>query len=459
MVSRFLSTPASRLAMRGTVALPRSLAIVAAYAWFVGASQTGVAHAQALPQEGAYQAGQAVHRVRVGTWGEDCGPRPESRAEAGGSARLRRLGNALQVTLPDRTIRTDACWTPNPAVRLTSAKTSADGRTFRVECRTEPNDPKRENGVYALNVGVNGTITLSDESSYDWQLKTSHCVASVSWSQTLTPGERAAAPGTQEPACQPGPLTNLKLRPAEARVVPGKRICFQLVGFDAAGCALGAGFAAGALGAASPDLTTHGRLNGMCFTADADTTVAGTTVRVFAEANGHRADAVIRIAQPDLSGITAQSNSGDELAQTGGSGADDGVIDAGIRAVVAGTSGHPWLAAILVVAAAGLALIGLKRRKPSLVASAATDRPPPRRKASVPLSGAPPETWVCPRCRHGYPPGTQRCSTDGERPIPYAEYRKRAEVQARTPAVCGHCGAQLAAANAEFCGECGRPRA
>ncbi|MFM2420560.1 MAG: hypothetical protein RL385_5283 [Pseudomonadota bacterium] len=458
MVSRSLSTPASRLAMRATAALTWSLASVAPHAWLICASQTSQAHAQALPQEGAYQAGQAVHRVRVGTWGEDCGPRPESRTEAGGSARLRRLGKALQVTLPDRTIRTDACWTPNPAVRLASAKTSADGRTFRVECRTEPSDPKRENGVYALSVGVNGTLTLSDESSYDWQLKTSHCVASVSWSQTLTPGERGAGPGPQEPACRPGPLASLKLRPAEVRVVPGKRICFQLVGFDATGCALGAGLAAGALGAGSPDLMTHGRLSGMCFTANADATVTGTTVRVFAEANGHRADAVIRIAQPDLSGITAQSNSGDELAQTGGSGADDGVIDAGIRAVVAGTSGHPWLAALLVCAAAGLAVIGLKRRRPSVTASAATDRPPPRRKASVALSGAPPETLVCPRCRHGYPPGTERCPTDGERPIPYAEYRKRVEEQARTPAICGHCGAQLAAANAEFCGECGRPR-
>jgi hypothetical protein len=459
MASPSLSSLSPRSALRSPTGKKWSTPSLGAWAWLLSAAHAGVASAQSLPAEGAYQAGPAVHRVRVGTWGEDCGPRPESRTEAGGSAKLRRIGDALQVTLPDRTIRTDGCWTPNPAVRLASAKSSADGRSYRVECKTEPSDPKRENGTYTLSVEANGTLTLNDESSYDWQLKTSHCVASVAWSQTLTPGEHATQPGAQAPSCRPGPLATLKLRPTEARVAPGRRICFQLQGFDASGCPVVLGVGAGALGAASPDLASHGRLSGMCFTADSGTTIAGTTVRVFAESNGRRADAVIRVAQPDLSGITAQSTSGDEFDQTSGDAAEEGVIDAGIRAVVAGTGGHPWLAALLLAAAVGLTGLGLKRRRPTSVATTATERPPPRRKASVAASGAPPETWVCPRCRHGYPPGTERCSVDGERPIPYAAYRQRMEQQARTPALCGHCGAQLASANAEFCGECGRPRA
>jgi hypothetical protein len=419
------------------------------------------AFARAEPEvrEGSYEASAAQLAVKVGAWGEDCGPRPSSRTEPGGEARVASVGGALQITLPDRTLRSDGCWTPNPAVRVTNASRDAAG--VRIECKTPGNDAKQETGRYTLSVRADGTLTLVEDSSYDWQLKTSHCVATVKRTQTLVPRSRpgaAPSPDTDDDdtphACTPGAPAKLRLRPAEARVSPGQRVCFQLRAVDAAGCVLPAAPNSGTLAIVSASDGARGSVKGLCFDADAASALRGGNVRLRVESGALHAEASVRVAAPDLSAITLGDS--DEAAATeDAERANDGVFDAGVRAVVAGTGGHPWLAGLLLAAAVGLITLGVRRRRNTEPKGEGQGEAPVR--APKPSSAVAPsagEPWLCPRCRRGYPAGTARCTVDGEAPIPYTEFRAR-EARAAAAAKCSACGSALAPGSV-FCGVCGK---
>jgi hypothetical protein len=426
---------------------------------FTKLGAAALAWAEPAVREGSYEASAAQLAVKVGVWGDDCGPRPTSRTEPGGEARVASAGGALQITLPDRTLRSDGCWTPNPAVRVTNTSRDADG--VRIECKTPNSDAKQETGRYTLSVRADGTLTLVEDSSYDWQLKTSHCVASVKRTQTLTPRSRPGAAPSPDPddddsprACTPGAPAKLRLRPAEARVSPGQRVCFQLRAVDAAGCALPGAPSSGPLVIVGASEGARGSVKGLCFDADAASALRGGSVRLRVSAGALHAEANVRVAAPDLSAITL-GETDEAAAADDAERASDGVFDAGVRAVVAGTGGHPWLAALLLAAALGLITLGVRRRRNAQSKPEEHGEAGPR--AAKPSSAVAPvagEPWLCPRCRRGYPAGTARCSVDGEAPIPYAEFRAR-EARAAADAKCSACGAALAPGSA-FCGVCGK---
>jgi hypothetical protein len=55
--------------------------------------------------------------VQVITWGEDCGPRPQSQVlQPLGPVQVKEDGAHLVLRFSDRTLRTNSCWSPNPAV-------------------------------------------------------------------------------------------------------------------------------------------------------------------------------------------------------------------------------------------------------------------------------------------------------------------------------------------------------
>jgi hypothetical protein len=446
---------------------------------------------------GSYRPSPMRIEARVSAWGVDCGTRPQSQViEQQGKVEVRDQGAHLVLRFADRSLRTDGCWSPNPAVKLTSA-TSVEGR-FQAECKTTPGDAKREIGRYSLTA-TPGKLELLEESDYDWQLKQSHCVAKVRITQTLvdarkpappappaeqpvpTPAATPAPAAAEKPACVPGPVTRIRLRPNDARIAPGERVCFTIKAFDAAGCA------AQPPAETSLNLTkpggAQGSLNGTCFRAAPSAALAEGVFKVVASASNLRSEASVTVSALDLSDITARRGPSGTGALDPTGPVEETALESGIRAVAAGSHGLLWLglslagvAGVLSLVAVG-ALRALRRQanqareaEAEALESAEFSAPVPRRSPAVavrPVSPAPTPAEVpaiapaakgpqrvCPRCRRGYAPGTARCATDGEALLNYDEFMKRAQDSDAPPRACPQCGERLAA-GAMFCGLCG----
>lgn len=455
-------------------------------AWFCLVGATSHVSAQS-GFAGAYRASPQKIEAVVSTWGEDCGPKPQSAVlNETSSVTVSDVGSHLSLRFPDRTLRTDTCWSPNPAVKLASS--TVVNKRYQADCKTAAGDAKREQGRYVVTASP-GRLELVEESQYDWQLKASHCVAKVRVTQTLTSGDKPppdasvpdAAPAVVAPppepdpepvdkTCKPGAPARLRLRPAESRIAPGDRVCFTAKVVDGAGCVVGS----------APSATFHlskpqgaeGSLSGSCFKAAANAALAEGQFKISASSVGLRADATITVSAPDLSDITARR--GPSASQSVGAGGVEGetVLESGVRAVASGSHGLLWLGLSVAGLAAMLSVIAIvalrlvKRRAlaaPRVAPEPVSFRPAPRAPepaappaAVVPAAPAKPASTaqrICPRCRRGYAPGTDRCTTDGTELVDYADFVKQAEPKAAYRH-CPECGAQLAA-DSVFCGSCG----
>lgn len=408
---------------------------------------------------GSYRASARETRVEITTWGEDCGPRPQNATEAtSGNVQVTMQAAQLVLGFPDRALRTDRCWSPNPAVRVTSSV--ATTARWRTECRTPDSDAKREHGVYTLTATSRETLELLEESAYDWQLKSSHCIAKVRVTQKLARGaaplvEPKTEPEAASTSCTPGPLARLRLRPTEALIGPDERVCFTVRGTDAVGCAVPLTNAELKWSLVKPEAAT-GTLASNCFRAATRAAEAEGRFQVVVARGSIRTEAAVSVVPQDLSDITARRGT----RRGGGASEDeeDGGITAvlGIDAVVSSSVGvRVALAAALLALLAGLGwLLHLRaRRRAARRRRATPSRPAKPSRAAPSISGAD-EQLICPQCRQGYPGGTERCARDGARPIPYAEFVRQAQAAESGALTCPACGAQLAA-GALFCGTCG----
>jgi hypothetical protein len=432
---------------------------------------------------GTYKAGTSTTKAEVTTWGTDCGPKPESATDAAASSVVVKVqGTQLSLAFVDRTLRTDACWSPNPNVRITTA--TATSTRWRAECRTAQGDAKKEHGIYTLDASTPDVLELVEESAYDWQLNQSHCVAKVRVTQRVARGAAALKPVTPPPApaplasaptsCTPGALARLRLRPSDAQIAPGDKVCFTVRGLDAAGCALPSSALSLKWELDKPAGVT-GTLSGACFKAAASAAEAEGRFKVVAISGGQRDEAVVSVTSADLSDITARrSASGGELDVSEG---EESVSELGIEAAVKRSS---WpvkvaMAALMLgcLAAAGW-LLSLRLRRHDHDQDDGSWSPrsqrPSAHRSDAPVSGrsGPPgspsgrpgptsgsgEQLICPTCRRGYPGGTERCPNDGSVPIPYAEFTRQAKEADTRTRTCTSCGAQLVA-GALFCGSCG----
>ncbi|HEY6878620.1 MAG TPA: zinc ribbon domain-containing protein, partial [Polyangiales bacterium] len=374
------------------------------------------------------------------------------------------------LTFPDRTLRSDGCWSPNPAVKVSSS--SVVNGKWRVECKTQPGDAKQERGVYTITASVvdqHAQLELVEESNYDWQLKQSHCVAKVRIIQRMSRGGVIVEPAAATAPCVPGPLAKLRLRPGDARIAPGEKQCFTVRGTDAAGCAVPLEHDALSWELKKPNGAT-GTLSGGCFKAASNAAEAEGRFEISVSAGGVHDNAQLDVTTTDLSDIIARRSAGGDLDVSDDG---DGLASAlGIEAVVNQSS----LAVKLAISALLLACIGasialLLRRRPRAkkkrarrMAADEDDEDdsghPPRHSAinslaprTGDLAGSG-EQFICPTCRRGVPEGVARCPHDGTKPVPYAEFVKaarEAEAGART---CPSCGAQVVS-GALFCGKCG----
>jgi hypothetical protein len=472
------------------IAAARS-ACLALVAWSVASA--GRAEDQ-LPT-GTYQASPATIRSEVSAWGPDCGVKPQSyvtreqpRVVVGAA------GAHLMLRFPDRTMRTDRCWSPNPAVKL--ATTSASDTRFRSECRTPRGDPKQEVGRYTVSVTGPYTLELLEESDYDWQLNSSHCVAKVRITQQLSrvPEERTAkgatetaTPASKEDACAvPSTPTRLRLRPSEARIEPDQRVCFTVLGVDARGCASDVELASLRWELKSPP-AAQGSLAGGCFRSAEGAAAAEGEFLVLVRTGALRAEAKVVVAAPDLSDITARRGEA-EPSPVRSQGLTATPTAAAVKAAGVRTRSHVGLllgvGALLLGLIGGGVWLGLRRKaratgRPAARGerSSSAPTPPPKAHPSpaasavtsgsaasqagatrepTPILVAPGEQLICPTCRRGHPPGTSRCAHDGTPLVPYGEFIKQArQAEATQAAACGTCGAKLTPGSA-FCGECGR---
>ena len=413
------------------------------------------------PYEGQWREGAMNIRVTIQSWGGDCGPRPQSTTAPGGSTfGIAQAGDHLTFQLRhERTTRT--CWSENRAVRRVSSSTRAG--TWTIVCRTPPDDSRGETGRYTIQAVGSDRLQFTDQSEYDWQLNDSSCRASIRTTQTFTRvsgGAATQAPPETRERCTPGAAARLALRPSQADVQPGGEQCFTVRVVDASGCPLRSRSVL-RLGPGSA-----GSVSGLCYRA-AQTSGTGGVVATHGDLS---AEASITIRTMDLSDLIARRT------ETGsvGSGApeEDATSQTAAHLSARDADEEPDLVlpAIAVGGALALVLFGvvvLRRRsvarvsKPDITAIRDGRSEAPR-SAAGPAGGTEPaiddaisasvgEDLICPACRRGYPPGTDRCTHDQTALIPYSEFISVAKDESQK---CPTCGKRFAA-NVKFCGEDG----
>ncbi len=84
---------------------------------------------------GKYRGSPTTMIAEVSAWGEDCGVRPQSQTLTEQPlVEVSENGSHLELKFPDRTLRSNGCWSENPAVKLKAS--SAGNGQWKSECST-----------------------------------------------------------------------------------------------------------------------------------------------------------------------------------------------------------------------------------------------------------------------------------------------------------------------------------
>lgn len=453
--------------------------------------------------EGMWETGPTRVSVSVQSWGEDCGTRPRSAIRpAGGAVRITQSGHHLIIHSRGRALRSDGCWSPNPALRRASSS-FLDG-VWNTLCHTPPDDPKSETGEYTLRLEGNDKLQYKDVSRYNWELKESTCVATIITTQTLTrvrgeaaksektptpppevaveePDEEAKAPEPEKSdrTCQPGAPARLVLQPKRAEIEPGQRVCFRARVVDGSGCTVPGQAIEWSLGHA-PGL--RGALQDGCFRAASSAAEAEGQFRVVASSAGLRSQALISVKPIDLSDLIAKRIEGGAVSgfaekersepEPEKKKEQEESATLGVEVQKSGAS-NALLVAFAAVSALGIAAvlfaIRLRRRSRSsgLEQGAFEDEAEALAKAEAPAApgSTPPsattatnEQWICPVCRRGYSREKGVCPRDGTALVPYEQFieQHKARQDSSKKMRCPKCG-EIFPATVAFCGKDGTP--
>jgi hypothetical protein len=450
---------------------------------------------------GRYKTSGQNIAVNILSWGEDCGPRPRSSSAGGGKVvEVAHVGTHLSIGGH----RTDQCWSGNP--RVSRVKTGVGTTRWITVCQTPADDPRFEHGEYTVEQVDENTLRFREVSEYDWRLEGDHCKATVTLTRTYTRvvEEQPAPPPTPAPVEPPervarcqgprGAPVKLEVRPSQARVVPGERVCLRAVARDGDGCPVPVEVA---WSRAEGGGQAGGRIAGDgCFEAGS----SPGSVTLAATAGQLNANAQVEIRFPDIGdlvasrlaeGIDEEDGRGAPVAEAR-PGAAQGV---GLTTVgpVHGDQGVLWaiiglgLGAALLLAIAAIALRGKRRRvvlppeEPDraavghgmAVASAAPPLAVSSRKVcptcNQEYSGAvefcpedatklvaagrsgeahPAQSLICPKCRRGFESSERFCSHCSEELVPYAAWRasqleaRRAREASHGGMICPKCAAR-----------------
>jgi hypothetical protein len=449
------------------LALPSALSVALAFALAPCAARADG------PYEGDWRPGPMRIEVAIDSWGSDCPAQPHSSTTPGGGVvHVTQSGDDL--SFPGGHTTHD-CWSENPAVSRVS-RTFSNG-TWRIVCRTPPDDARSETGTYTLHATTADTIEFRDATTYDWTLNGSHCTARLTTTQTFERVSAAPPPPSSTvtpppsttvptPACTPGAPARVAIRPGSTDVPPGGRVCFTARVVDANGCAVPGG------AAPSFELTsgTGGEIHGSCFSAASSASGAFVVTARAGELSG-TANVTVRVL--DLSDLIARRT------EAGGVTGSEETATSGSEARVAARADTPsggmpgWaigasIAGVLLVIVAVIGLLTRGRKKPkkkvdddSSFATAPTAVAPvssPMPAAPMPATAVPEpapstEAKICPICRRGYAADVGVCPKDHEPLVPYAEFVQRKE-QSAPQHTCPKCGTSYPA-HVKFCGKDG----
>ncbi|MCZ7683344.1 MAG: hypothetical protein M5U28_32975 [Sandaracinaceae bacterium] len=252
------------------------------------------------------------------------------------------------------------------------------------------------------------------------------------------------------------------LRPASAEIAPGAEQCFTTRVVDAQGCAVRSQRVELSLASGG------GRLEGRCYTAPG----ADAQATVVARAGSLSSEARVTVRSMDLSDLIARRSETDRSAaarratRTPARGPRPASrparpprrsIRSGLRSRSASRSS--WSSAAASRSCGGAARPSApspacpawRSPSPSCAARRRPEPPAPTpADAAAPPSELPREDMICPSCRRGYPPGTDRCAADGATLVPYREF---ASAKGREN-VCPACGERYPE-SVRFCGKDG----
>lgn len=475
------------------------------------ASSAVSAHGQTVA--GQWRAGTTTMDVTVTSWGPDCGPRPSSSHSAGGGlVRIEMSGQEAIIHSGGRKIRTDRCWSRNPAIRRKSSHFVAG--TWTTHCQTAKDDPRAETGKYSLQQQSKDRLRYVDESEYDWELNASRCVAAIRTVQQLhrsplsekkqgpsitpdtspssasapTPAtaspKKRGAPEVKPKQCTPSVATRLTMQPTRATLELGEEVCVRARLSDALGCPV-PGTAIRYTLHTSPAL--KGTLRGRCFRSSDNAAEGEGRFRIRATAGPLSAVTTVEVHSLDLSALIAQ-----RLEVVGIPNQASGAVGAPTAPATRRPTTHISTGtavaeahgpSLLSIALATMAIIVLMagywsiRRKPREKAihvepalgepastpeeRHATTPPPPfatpssdGKNVGAPLPDAQ-DSWICPLCRRGQPAMQATCSIcPGDvKLMPYARFVASIR-RNHSPRQCRTCGT-ISESDARFCGECG----
>jgi hypothetical protein len=402
-----------------------------AVTWLQAASRP--AYAEPAGYGGTWQAGATSMEVAIQSWGADCGPRPQStQAQGGGSVQVDQRGQVLTIRGggSGREVRSDRCWSPNPAMRR--AGTSYASGLWTTRCKTPSGDPRQEAGTYTLKALSPDRLLYQDVSHFDWRLKDSTCVATITTTQTLLrnaagsstpPGSSAtptgsgaqtkpAAPSAATARCVPGPAARISLRPRDAHLELGQRQCFSARVADAKGCAID--------GAPVQFELEHTRaikaqLHNGCFIAGNSSAEAEGSFTVVASHEKLRAQATVEVAAMTLPALLAKRM---EMGAVVGEQAEpeheepiatkpaSSITRVAAKAVAEATprDRRPFLVALFALLALSVGGVLLYRA-----------RSQPRTRTRKTPVNEPPAQRIrrCPTCGSSYPETSAFCGVDG----------------------------------------------
>ncbi|MBN1655194.1 MAG: hypothetical protein JXA30_15605 [Deltaproteobacteria bacterium] len=415
--------------------------------------------------EGTWRAGPTAVDVSIKSWGADCGRRPESANKSGGGeVSIEQKGDHLYIHGGDRTINTNACWSPNRS--MSRVASSVLDNLWTVRCSTAPDDPKAEKGEYTIRATTKNSLYYKEVSSYDWELNESNCVATITVTQTLTRVEQAGKSRTAtakviadkvdeapeekpesqsaEP-CLPTIAAKLVLQPKKIEIAPGQRVCLKARVEDSSGCPLPEQPVEWSL---HHSRALRGQLINGCFVASKNAAEAEGEFRIVAISGELRAQALIAVTPIDLSDIIArriETAAFSGFEKKGEAAAME--PEAAVKITQREVKVQPYRilhTGIIVVGGALIAvllglLVWLRRRAGNLTRLSITASDESKDVAGITgshsesISDEKPrvddQMLICPECRRGYSSQYQTCPKDSTKLIPYDQFVQEHKAQ------------------------------
>ncbi len=206
--------------------------------------------------DGRWRQSALREEFTVQQWLEDgCGKAPRTTSTGGGEiVEIRTEGDELAFIGAGRVYRTNQCYDPMPNLTRASHSRAPDGKTWRTQCVTPPNDPRKTVLNTLVVVTSPSHIEVVETGRYEITLENGRCIADVKRTRSFdrVHEDNAAATTTattppvpttkpSEPprpsACgTPGAPAKLEVRPSKKLLRTGESFKFRALVLDARGC-------------------------------------------------------------------------------------------------------------------------------------------------------------------------------------------------------------------------------